>query len=444
MTPGRLPILGHALQMKRRPREFLLSLQSGDAVTKIQLGSERVYVVNDPELIRQVLRDPETFSRGGPILSRFRLMFGNGLGISDGDFHRRQRSLVQPAFHHTRIVHYALLMSRTAAEKMSCWRDGQTLQIDKEMDDLALTNVMKAMFSADIAVDKARFLAATSTVLGGLFGRVNDTTGLLTKLPTPGNRRYQKAADYLRRTINQVISDYRASGADYGDLLSIMLLARGDDNELAMSDQQLHDEVMTFFIAGSNTISNTLSWTFHALATHSDVEQRLHREVDDILGGRPVEYRDIPYLEYTRRVITETLRMWTQGWALSRFTTKATELGGYHLPAGASILYSFHALNHNPAIHPNPERFDPDRWLPEQVKTIPRGAFIPFGTGVHSCIGEQFAWTEMITSLATVAAQWKLLPVSGHHPRPTLAFTMPVDTLPMTAQRRHAREPVTK
>jgi cytochrome P450 len=194
--------------------------------------------------------------------------------------------------------------------------------------------------------------------------------------------------------------------------------------------------VMTFFIAGSNTISNTLTWAFHELATHPDVEQRLHAEVDQVLAGRPAEYRDITHLDYTRRVLTETLRMRTQGWALSRFTMKEAELGGYRIPAGTSIFYSPHALNHNPAIHHDPERFDPERWLPERANTLPRGAFIPFGMGNHGCIGEQFAWTEMIISLATVAARWRLLSVPGHHPRPKFAFTMPINALPMTAQHR--------
>jgi pentalenene oxygenase len=431
--------------MKRRPGEFLLSLQSGEPVTVIQLGPRPMYVVNDPALIRQVLRDAETFGRGGPITERFRQMFGNGLGISDGDFHQRQRSLIQPAFHHARIVHYVSLMSRAVEEKADSWQDGQRLAVDKEMDDLALTNVTQAIFSGDATLDRTEFMAATTVVLGGLFKRVT-SAGLLNRLPTPGNRRYQRAEEYLRRSINQVISDYRASGVDHGDLLSMMLLARGDDGEPAMSDQQLHDEVMTFFIAGSNTISNTLAWAFHEVATHPDVERRLHAEVDRVssdpssrgvgLAGRAAEFGDVAQLEYAKRVITETLRMRTQGLFLSRFTTTAAELGGYHIPAGASVLYSFHALNHNPAIHPDPERFDPDRWLPERAKAIPRGGFMPFGIGTYNCIGDQFAWTEMIVSLATIAARWRLVSVPGHQPRPKLAITMPVDALPMTAERR--------
>jgi pentalenene oxygenase len=435
-APGGLPVLGHALQMKRRPGEFLLSLQSGEPVTVIRLGPKTMYVVNDPGLIRQVLRDPETFARGGPITERFRMMFGNGLGISEGDFHRRQRALIQPAFNHARIVDYTALMSDAVVAQTGAWRDGGRVEVDKEMDDLALANVTQVIFSADTELDRERFMAATAVVLGGLFRRVTDTMGL-TRLPTPANRRYREATDHLRATINRVIGEYRADGVDRGDLLSMMLFARDGDGAQAMTDQQLHDEVMTFFIAGSNTISNTLSWAFHELATHPETERALHDEVDRVLAGRPAGYHDVARLEYTRRVITETLRKRTQGLFLSRFTAVATELGGYHIPAGSDVLYSFHALNHNPRIHPHPERFDPDRWLPERAKAIPRGAFMPFGAGVHGCIGDQFAWTEMIIILATIAARWRLLSVPGHTPRPKLAITMPVDSLPMTAHRRN-------
>ena len=435
-APGRLPIVGHALRMKRRPGDFLLSLQaSGDAVTVIQLGPKQMYVVNEPGLIRELLRDPETFARGGPITERFRMMFGNGLGISEGEFHRRQRSVIQPAFDHSRIVGYTSLMSEVVATRVESWPDGQQIAVDKEMDDLALTNVTKVIFAADTAIDIPEFVAATTVVLSGLFRRMTDTIGL-TRLPTPANLRYRAAIEYLRRTINQVISDYRESGVDRGDLLSTMLYARDGDGEPVMTDQQLHDEVMTFFIAGSNTISNTLSWALHEIATHPEVEQRLHDEVDRVLAGRAAGYHDVARLEYTRRVITETLRKRTQGLFLSRVTTREVDLGGYHIPAGSDVLYSFHALNHNPAIHAHPERFDPDRWLPERARAIPRGAFMPFSIGVHGCIGDQFAWVEMIVLLATITARWRLVSAPGHQPKPKLAITMPVDSLPMIAHRR--------
>lgn len=438
ITPGGMPLLGHGLEMKRNPGQLLLSLQSGDPVTVIRLGRRPMYVINDADLMRQVMRAPEIFTRGGPITERFRLMFGNGLGISDGDFHRRQRRLLQPAFHRNRIIHYASLISGLVVEKIEGWSEGATLRVEREMDELALINVTQVIFAPGTSLDQRRFMEATGVVLGGLFRRMTDATGLLTKLPTPANRRYQESEDYLRRTIHETIREYRAHGDDRGDLLSMMLLARDDDGEPSMSDQQIHDEVLTFFIAGSNTISNTLAWAFHEIATHPEVERQLHEEVDRVLAGRAAEYDDVARLEYTRRVLTETLRLRTQGFFQTRTTTADTELGGYRIPGGEAILYSFYALMHNPGIFPDPERFDPDRWLPERLTATQRNSFMPFGAGVHGCIGETFSWTELIVVLATIAARWRLASVPGHQPRPKPAVTMPVDALPMTVHRRSA------
>ena len=435
-VPGSRPLLGHAVRMKRRPGDFLLFLQSLDPVVVIRLGRQRMYVVNDPVLMREIQRGPEIFVRGGPIAERFRRMFGNGLGISEGDFHRRQRDVIQPAFHHKRIIRYSVLVSRLVADRTESWRDGAILAMDKELDELALANVTNAIFAMDTEWDKTRFTAATAVVLSGLFKRMTDATGLLSRLPTRANRRYAEAEDYLGNTIARVIADYRADATDRGDVLSMMLFARDENGEPVMTDQQLHDEVMTLFIAGSTTISNTLAWALHEIAVHPHVEQRLHDEVDRVLAGRPAGHEDLGRLTYTRQVLTETLRKRTQGLFQSKVTSRDTELGGYRIPEGATVLYSFHALNHNPGIHAEPERFDPDRWLPERAKQIPRGAFMPFGTGVHGCIGEQFAWAEMIISLATVAARWQLVSTPGHQPRPKPAITMPVDSLPMIARRR--------
>jgi cytochrome P450 len=438
VAAGGLPVLGHALEMKRRPGPFLLSLQEGEPVTRLRLGRAPVYVVSEPGLIRRLLLDPATFARGGPITERFRQMFGNGLGISDGDLHRRQRALLAPAFGPSRIPDYAPVMSAVAGVTVRRWRDGETVRVEQEMDELALTVVTRVLISDDVVLDRARFMAATAVVLGGLFRRVTDTTGVLTRLPTRANRRYASAAAYLRRTIDDLIAEYRRHGADRGDLLSRMMAAAGGDGHPAMDDRQLHDEVMTLFIAGSNTISNTLAWALYEVASHPAVEARLHAEVDDVLCGRPAELGDVRRLDYTRRVIAETLRVRTQGLFLARVTTREAELGGYAIPAGATVIYSFHALNHNPRIHADPQRFDPDRWLPERAEQIPRGAFMPFAVGLHSCIAQHFAWAEMVIALATVTAAWRLTPVPGHVPRPKPAITMPVDALPMIATSRAA------
>lgn len=438
-APGALPLLGHALRMKRNPGPFLVELQSGDPVTVIRLGRKPMYVVNDPGLMCDVMRRPDVFARGGPITERFRLLFGNGLGISDGEFHRRQRRLIMPAFQHAQLAGYAAVMSRHAEAKADSWHDGQRLAVHEEMDELALANIVRVLVADDVALDRVRFMAAASVVLGGLFRRITDTTGLLTRLPTRANRRYREAEAFLRRTVEAVIGEYLAVGTDRGDLLSKMVFARDEDGRRAMSDEQVRDEVMTFLIAGSNTISNTLSWAFHELGAHPDVERRLHDEVDRVLAGRTAGHEDLVHLDHTRRVVTETLRFRTQGLFQSRVTTADTGLGGYRVPAGAVVLYSAHALNHNPLIHADPGRFDPDRWLAYRDHPRPPGAFLPFGTGVHGCIGERLSWAELVISLATIAARWRLVPVPGHRVRPKPAITMPVNALPMTAHRRDVR-----
>ncbi|MBM7774184.1 pentalenene oxygenase [Actinokineospora baliensis] len=432
IAPGAVPVLGHALLMKRAPREFLLSLQDTDPVIGIRLGRQTVYVINDPALIRTALRDPDTFGKGGPITERFRAMFGNGLGISDGDLHRRQRALMQPAFSHSRIVGYAALITEEAQRRFGGWRDGERVEVHRELADLALTNLTRAMFAADTGVDADLFREATATVLNGLYLRVMDPTGLLARLPVPANRRYRAAERYLRGVIDGVIATYRAAPVDRGDLLSILVLAEDG----GMSDAQLHDEVMTIFIAGAESIANTLAWACHEVAAHPEVEAKLCAEADRVLAGRAAAYVDLASLTYTKQVISETLRLRTQGWALSRTTTRETTIGGYAIPANAAIMYSPHALNHNPALHHDPSRFDPDRWSIDNAKALPRGAYIPFGTGNHTCIGEPFALTEMTLTLASIAARWRLEPVPGHTPRPKVALTMPVDALPMVPRRR--------
>jgi cytochrome P450 len=434
-APGALPLIGHALRMKRDTGAFFVSLRQ-DPITLIRLGRSPMYVVNDYELMREIMHKPDVYGRGGPIAERFRLMFGNGLGISDGEFHRRQRALVQPAFHRNRIIGYTELMSAEVAEHTTAWQDGQHLAMERELDQLALGNITRVLFAAETELDRVRFNAATSVVLGGLFRWMTDATGLLTRLPTPTNRRYREAMAYLRQTIVDVVAVYRASGEDRGDLLSMMVLAQDTDGRPAMSEQQLRDEVLTFFIAGSTTISNTLAWSLHELAIRPELEKRLHEETDQVLDGRPAGFEDLPKLALTRRILTETLRYRTQGYFQSRLTTMDTELGGYRIPRSSTVLYSFHALNHSPDIHAQPDTFDPDRWLPDRAKAVPRGAFTPFGLGVHGCVGEQFSWAEMIVSLATIAGRWRLEPVPGHQPKPKPAVTMPVDSLPMIARRR--------
>jgi len=237
----------------------------------------------------------------------------------------------------------------------------------------------------------------------GVYQRMVAPFGWQEKLPTPGNRRYNSVRAEMHGVITQTIRAWRRDGTDHGDVLSILV---GHDG---LSDDEVYDQVMTMLIGGTETTGNTMAWVFHLLARHPEVERRLHEELDTVLGGRLPDYDDLPKLDYTWRVLTETLRMYPPAWLLTRVTTRATELAGHPLPAGAIVLYSPYALSRSPRHFDDPDRFDPDRWLPGRSADVPRGAMVPFSAGNRQCIGEAFGQAETTLALAGIASRWRLL-----------------------------------
>jgi cytochrome P450 len=228
------------------------------------------------------------------------------------------------------------------------------------------------------------------------------------RLLVRGNRRFDQAVTGMRAVVGGLIDGWRAEGVDRGDLLSMLLLARDDDGA-GMSDQQAYDEVITLLTAGIETSALALSWLFHQIAWHPEVERRLHEEIDGVLAGRPVTFDDVPKLVYTNQVINETLRMFPV-WILMRRALRGVNLGDTVIPEGTEVTISPHALHYDPRSFANPSRFDPDRWAPDRVRDVPRGAFIPFGAGNRKCVGNMFAQLEMTVTVATIASRWRLTP----------------------------------
>jgi cytochrome P450 len=263
------------------------------------------------------------------------------------------------------------------------------------------------------------------------------TPAQMDRLPFTSSHRFEVATERLRHVIDTVIAEYRASGVDHDDLLSALLRAHDPDTGEAMSDVLVRDNLVTFAMAGSETVSSTLAWAFHELARHPEIESRLQAEVDSVAGASAVTYEDLDRLEYTGRVVSETLRLHGLLLVLRRGSA-AMELGGARLPAGADLAFSPYALHRDPRLYPDPLRFDPDRWLPERSSTLPKGAFIPFAAGAHKCIGDGFAVTEATIVLATIVGSWRLRPVPGHVVREVVSQIPYPDALPMTAIPRHA------
>jgi cytochrome P450 len=436
VAPGRLPLLGHTLSLLGRPFRFLSLMRSHGEVVRIYLGPLPVYLVTSPELAWQVLAtDADRFDKG-MIFDKVRPLFGNGLANSNGDFYRRQRRLVQPAFHRKHIAGYVHTMTRAASDLVESWRPGEVVAVNQRMENMALTIVGRALFSTELGRHAIAEVQRSMPILIKYVAVRAFSPKFVERLPIPVNRRFDQAAARFRRVVAEVIAAARAEGKDHGDVLSMLLLARDEDTGEAMSDQQVHDEVVTLLTAGAETTAVALAWFFHELGQHPEVERRFHAEIDQVLAGRMATLDDIPRLEYTQRIISEVLRKYPLLILMRRARTNV-DLGGFHIQPGTEVALSQYALHHDPHFYPDPARFDPDRWLPDRAARLPKGAFIPFGAGLRHCPGHSFAETEIAIVATTVAARWRLLPVAGKPVHPKLTVTMRPNQLPMIAVPRH-------
>ncbi|WOI61913.1 cytochrome P450 [Streptomyces fradiae] len=434
-APGAVPLLGHVPALWRRPLEFLASLPAHGDLVELRLGPTRAYLAAHPELVRNVLLDTRAFEKGG-VFDKARQLLGNSLSVSRGEEHRFQRRLLQPAFHPTKIAAYTTAVADDTRAVTDTWRAGQTLDVSDAMHALLMRIAARTLFSAgldDATIEEAR--QCLRTVSHGIYRRTVAPLGIIEKLPTPGNRAYDRANARLRQIVAEMI-DRRRCGGDADDMLSTLLRAEHPETGERLDEGQVLDQVVTFLVAGSETTASTLAFVFHLMGTLPEVEARVHAEVDEVLAGRTPAYDDLPLLPHTRNVITEALRLHPPSWMAMRVTARDVELGPRTIPARTMVLYSAYALHHNPELFPDPETFDPDRWTPERAARVPRGALLPFGAGSHKCIGDVLALTETALVVATVAARWRLRPAPGTRLRPQPKATLEPGPLPMVLERR--------
>lgn len=395
------------LGFRRDPIQFLrrLARNQGDVVS-FRLGPERLILVNHPDLIRDVLVTDASCFHKGRGLERAKRLLGEGLLTSEDAYHLRQRRLIQPAFHRQRIASYAETMTRCAAIVRDTWQDGEQRDMAEEMMHLTLAIVGKTLFNTDVESESERVGAAMSEVLALFNLFMLPFADLLEKLPLPQVRRFDRARARLDSIIYGLIDEHRARGDDQGDLLS-MLLSAQDEDKTMMTDAQIRDEAITIFLAGHETTANMMAWTWYLLSQNPEAEARFHAEIEALPGDEP-GLDDLPRLSYTRRVLSESLRLYPPGWIVGRRAIKETEVGGYAVPRGTIVILAPVVTQRDERWFSDPERFDPDRWTPEAEAIRPKFAFFPFGGGSRICIGEQFAWTEGLLLLATLGRRWRL------------------------------------
>ncbi|MEV5776832.1 cytochrome P450 [Streptomyces antimycoticus] len=435
-APGALPLIGHAWPLLRHPLDFVTSLRDTGPLVHVNIGTLPIIFVTTADLAHEVMVTKAHAVEKGRLFDRVRVLVGDGLATASSDVHRRHRRLMQPAFHHKQIAHYAEIMSDNALALAESWRPGQRLAIEQVMAKLTINTLAATLFATDIAQPAVTSVRRNlPIILKAMLLRAVQPP-ILDHLPIPSNRCFDAAAAELRSVIDNVIAATRRRPDHHmPDLLSTLLAARDADTGDALTDTEVRDELVTILFAGTETTASTLAWTFYELSQHPEVEQRLLQEINTVVGTRTVTYKDIPQLKYCRRVLDEVIRLHGVT-LLMRRTTAPLELAGITIPPGTEIAFSLYALHKDPDLYPNPQRFDPQRWLSADAKSLPHWAFSPFGAGSRRCIGDAFSWTEATITLATVLPRWRLRPASGCSPQEATSAMPHPDHLPMIAEAR--------
>lgn len=429
VAPGRLPFLGHAPQLFRNPVGTLQDFRKYGDIVKFYAGTVPVYLVNSPELLhRMLVTDADSYEKG-LAYDRARPILGDGLATSAGELHLRQRRLMMPSFHRRRLLGYTEIMQRQAEQLAAGWRHGQRVAMDKALHRASAAGALRALLRTDLDDRTVAEIDRCVTVFLDELPMRSMLPRFAARLPTPGNRRYLQAAARLRAIVEVLIAE-RAGGT--GDDLLSMLLAARDGSGAGIPPRQLRDELVTILAGGSETVPSTLAWLYHELGRHPGLQDRLHAELDQVLGGRPVGFADLSELVFTRRLIDETLRLHAVTWMMSRRAARPADLGPYRVPAGAELLFSPTTLHRDPRLYPDPMRFDPDRW----ACPPPSERFLPFGAGPRKCIGNHFSYIQMTVVVATVSASWRVRPVPGSRVAERVSGSLRPNRLPMIVQSR--------
>jgi cytochrome P450 len=429
--------------MRRDPLGFLMETthRYGDSAC-VRFPPFRMFLFSHPRDVKYILHDNHRNYWKGVVFGKLKRVAGEGLVFSDGELWRRQRQLIQPAFHRTRVAAMAEMMIAKTRAMIEEWdataSSGRPLDVAEEMSRLTLGIVTRALFGTDLGQqDDDEFRRAVTAGMAYANHLLNHLFTPPLVVPTPANLRARRALASLDRIIAEMIAERRRDASEGGDLLSMLIRAVDSDDKRGMDDRQLRDECVTFLVAGHETTAVALSWTWYLLAGHPEVERRLHAEIDAVLGHRAPTMADLDALPYTRMIIEESMRLYPPVWGTNRQAHADDVVGGVRVPAGSTVTISPYVTHRNPGFWEDPERFDPERFTAQRSVDRPEYAYLPFGGGPRRCVGNQFAMLEAQLVLALVAQRFALRCVPGHPVEPHPILTLrPRRGLVMTLERR--------
>jgi len=408
--PKGVPVLGNLSQVSRGMVEFMMEVATYGDIASFTIGPTRNYLLSHPDHIYDVLvARRDKFAKDPHDLRTLGRWMGKGLLTSEGETHRRQRRLVQPAFRHRRMNGYGEIAVDSALRLTEGWRAGDVRDMHHEMMKLTLNVVSRSMFGSSVSHEEAlrvqRAVAGLQDIAIQIskFGMLVSPRLLLTM-----HLLLKRGTRVLDKAVLRIIAERRATKEDRGDLLSTFLTAQDEADGSGMTDEEVRDECVTIFVAGQETTANGLTWAWYLLSQQPEVAGRLGAELDEVLGDRPPTADDLPRLRYTEMVFKESLRFCPPAWTLNKRTpVEDVELGGYRLRKGSGVFIMPYVMHHLERYFPDPFRFDPERFSPENEARIERYAFLPFGGGERICIGAGFAMMEAKLILATLAQRFR-------------------------------------
>jgi cytochrome P450 len=391
---------------------FTHTAQEFGGIAQFKLLNKDYILVTDPDYVKFILQDHYKNYIRGRSVETGRVLLGNGLPLIDGDFWLRERRLLQPAFHRERLGKLIGTITGVIETFIRDWAKKAILDLDDEMMRLTLTVIIKAMFRSQIDDRIPALSHAFNVASKFMLWRSQQMWKLPLSVPLPRHVEYNRALTVLNEIIYPLITAGREHPTD--DLLGMMLEMRDAETGEGMSDRQARDEVVTIFFAGHETTAATLTWAFYLLAQHPEVEARMRAEVQSVLDGRSPTFADLPRLAYMQQVVNEVLRLYPAAYLFAREAVLDDVLDGYLIPAQTLIFISPFVTHRDPKHWPDPERFDPDRFRPEQIASRPRHVYFPFGEGPHVCIGNNFALMEMQLILSMVLQRFRLRLIPEH------------------------------
>lgn len=433
--------LDHAIAIRREVLSLMMRCAEAGPIVRLRVPAIDAHVVTHPDGIRRFLVDEtKIYSKRTRGFAELRNVLGNGLLTSEGDFWLRQRRLMQPTFHKDPLARFAtpiVAAGERLADRFTRLAHARVpLDLSHELMSITLEIVGSTLMGTDVTSATDAVGSSMETILEVVQKRLRWPVRPPLDVPLPIHRRLVRARDAVRAMALALI-EARRNGDLGDDLLSVLVAARDPETGESMNDEQLRDEVLTMIVAGHETTANALTWTFHLLGQHPEVESALVAELRSVLGGRSPTLDDLPSLVLTAQVLKESMRLYPPAWMIARLAERDDEMLGYYVPKGSHVFGSIFALHRNPALWEHPLRFDPSRFSPEREKGRPRLAYMPFGAGPHLCIGQPFAMLEGVLLLATIASRVRLSPIDGDAVRPEPYVTLrPKNGLRMLASVR--------